>query len=428
MGDVNEDSRVAALHRLQILDTPPDPAYNRIVQVASRLTGAPMAMITFVDRDRQWCKANVGMDSPETDLDRSFCDHVIRQPNDDPFVVEDAQADARFADNPLVAGELGIRFYAGHPLRAPGGERVGALCVLDRQRRTLATADAEVLRDLALLVDHLLGQQQLSEVSTALHRSETREALVLETISDGVAIVDANGRIVQWNPAAEQVLGLTADQISGRTSMDPAWAAVHADGTPWPGETHPTEQAMSSGVPVRDAVMGVRRPAGGLVWLRVNSTPFVELDGSVSGALTSFADITDVVRADAVAPSSATKAQPKRSPYDRTQLERATVAFAETLAEASRRIEREQRLLAVVLADLRTDVPFIETVDKVDMGEGRENLTTAFAGMEAARRQVRVQMFRALLAEGYSIGEIARRWGVSRQLASRILREAREDH
>ena len=427
MGAANEDRRVDALHRLQ-MDTLPEPAYDRIVQIARRLIGTPFAMITFVDRERQWCKASVGVDLSEAPQAFAFCDQVIRQSDEGPMVVDDALADPRFAHNPLVTGDPGIRFYAGHPLRAPGGEHVGVLCVLDRQPRTWGTVDGEVLHDLAMLVEDLITQQQLSGVSTAQHRRESREALVLETINDGVAVLDAEGRIVQWNSAAEQVLGLTADQISGRTSFDPGWAAVHPDGTPWPGQTHPTEEAMATGLPVRDAVMGISRPIGGLVWLRVNSTPFVEPDGSVSGALTSFVDITDIVVSETGTgtSSSTRRSRPKPPPYDRTLLEQATVAFAEALTDASRRIEQEQRLLNEVLADLRADVPFAETIRRVNMGEGRESLTTAFANMEASRRHVRVHMFRALLAEGYSIGEIARRWGVSRQLASRLLREAKE--
>ena len=427
MGHADEDRRVEALHRLQILDTLPEPAYNRIVQIASRLIGTSIAMITFVDRDRQWCKASVGIAPGETSREYSFCDHVIRQTHDGAFVVDDALADPRFAANPSVSGEPGIRFYAGQPLRAPGGERVGALCVLDRQRRTWATVDAEVLHDLATLVEHLISQQQLTEVSTALQRSESREALVLETISEGVAILDAHGRIVEWNTAAEQVLGLSPDQISGRTSLDPLWGAVHPDGTAWPGETHPTVQALTTGKPVRDAVMGIVRGTGSLVWLRVNSTPFVEPDGSVTGALTSFADITEVFESDNGAPASTNGRAAKRSPYDHARLERATLAFSAALTEGSRRIEQEQRLLTEVLADLRSGVPLSQTIHRVDVGVGRESLTTAFAGMEATRRDVRVHMFRALLAEGYSIGEIARSWGVSRQLASRILREAKDE-
>jgi PAS domain S-box-containing protein len=426
MGDANEDRRVEALHRLQILDTLPEPAYDRIVQIASRLIGTPIAMITFVDRDRQWCKASVGIEPGESSRASSFCDHVIRQSEDGALVIDDASADPRFADNELVRGEAGIRFYAGQALRAPGGERVGALCVLDRERRSWATVDAEVLHDLAMLVEHLIGQQQLSDVSTALQRSETREALVMETINDGLAIIDADGRIVQWNSAAEHMLGLTPDQMSGRTTSDPLWGAVHSDGTPWTGETHPSVQAMATGLPVRDLVMGINRPGGGLVWLRVNSTPLVEGDGSVSGALTSFADITGIVESDTAHSTTTTNPEPPQEPYDRAVLEQATVAFADALTEASRRIEQEQELLVEVLSDLRAGVPFSETVHRVDMGEGRESLTTAFAGMEVTRRQARVHMFRALLAEGYSIGEIARSWGVSRQLASRLLREAKD--
>ena len=163
MGPLNEARRLEALYRLQILDTPPDPSFNRIVQIATRLLGMPIAMVTFVDRNRQWFKAGVGIELTETSRDMSFADHAIAQPHDGPFVVTDARADPRFADNPLVTGDPGIRFYAGYPLRAPGGQRVGTLCVIDRQQRTWTDVDEELLHDLAMLVEHLLSQQQLSQ-------------------------------------------------------------------------------------------------------------------------------------------------------------------------------------------------------------------------------------------------------------------------
>lgn len=426
MSSDHERPQSDTLHTLHLLDTPADASYNRIVQIATRLLGTPIAMVTLTDGDRQWCKASVGIDFSEISRD-AFCNHASIEPGDAPFVVHDARSDPRLKNNPLVTGAPEFRFCAGQPLRAPGGERVGTLCVIDHQLHAWTDADQEVLRELAALLEHLISQEQLSDVSSKLQRSETREALMLETIHDGLAIVDAHGRIVQWNPAAEQVLGLTSDEISGRTSFDPRWAAIHRDGTPWPDDRHPSMEAISTGKPVRDVVMGVHRPRASLVWLRVNSTPFVEPDGSISGALTSFADITRIIEAEQAPRGGTADPQPARPPaYDHRLLERATHRFAESLTSAKATLDREGVVAHQILDDLRDGVPFTVTIERIQMGAEHESLTNAIADLEAARRGIRIHMFRALLAEGYSIGEIARTWGVSRQLASRILRDAKD--
>ena len=102
----------------------------------------------------------------------------------------------------------------------------------------------------------------------------------------------ADGSIVEWNPAAERVLGLTADELAGRTSTDPRWQAIHEDGTPWPGDTHPAMESLRTGEPISGALMGVHHPDGTRVWLRVSSRPVFDETGTPSHVLTVFADVT----------------------------------------------------------------------------------------------------------------------------------------
>ena len=120
------------------------------------LFGSVTALITFVDHDRQWIKA--ASDTPfPNELPRhgSFADYAIASPA--PFVVEDARADARFAQNPRVIGEPFVRFYAGYPIESPFGERIGVICVLDHEPRSWSDQETVLLRDLALMVQKELN-------------------------------------------------------------------------------------------------------------------------------------------------------------------------------------------------------------------------------------------------------------------------------
>lgn len=151
----DEAARLRALHALLILDTPPEERFDRVVRFAADELGMPMALVSLVDGERQWFKSRVGLDALETPRDIAFCAHAILQP--DTFVVEDAREDERFFDNPLVTGAPFIRFYAGAPLTAPGGARVGTLCVLDSQPRALDAVERAVLEALRTLVNEALA-------------------------------------------------------------------------------------------------------------------------------------------------------------------------------------------------------------------------------------------------------------------------------
>lgn len=143
----NEEARLEALRGYEILDTAAEKAFDDIAALAADVCQAPISLLTFIDRDRQWFKSNVGLEARETSRDVAFCAHAILQ--DDLFIVTDALLDDRFAKNPLVNGDPNIRFYAGMPLVTPEGQALGTLCVIDRVPRELSQPQKNKLRALA---------------------------------------------------------------------------------------------------------------------------------------------------------------------------------------------------------------------------------------------------------------------------------------
>jgi diguanylate cyclase (GGDEF)-like protein len=149
-----ELERLKALRRYNVLDTDPEEAFDRITRLVKTVLQMPMVAISLVDEDRQWFKSKQGLQVRETPRDISFCQHTIQCLS--PLIVADAQADPRFAENPLVLGDPFIRFYAGAPLRTRDGYNIGTLCTLDTKVRHLTESQVEILEDLGkLVVDEL---------------------------------------------------------------------------------------------------------------------------------------------------------------------------------------------------------------------------------------------------------------------------------
>lgn len=169
-GSHNEELRLAALASYQILDTPPETAFDEITEIAALICNAPIAVINFIDRDRQWFKSVLGLDVRETPLDISICVHALVQP--DLFIVPDTRQDERFATNPLVTGEPHLRFYAGALLRSEQGYPIGTLCVLDYQPRELNEKQLSALKALA------------SQIMTQLEllRAHSKQAALIEEL------------------------------------------------------------------------------------------------------------------------------------------------------------------------------------------------------------------------------------------------------
>ncbi|MEZ5644829.1 MAG: GAF domain-containing protein [Burkholderiaceae bacterium] len=156
-----DSQRLKALRKLLILDTPAEERFDRITQFAMREFSVPMALVSLVDKDRQWFKSNFGIEGRETPRDISFCGHAIMER--EILVVPDALKDERFHDNPLVVNKPWIRFYAGAVLRMPYGMALGTLCVMDTRPRAMDPVDLSILSALRDMVVEEMLRQEASE-------------------------------------------------------------------------------------------------------------------------------------------------------------------------------------------------------------------------------------------------------------------------
>lgn len=180
---VDESGRQRALDLYHLVDSLPETAYDDIVRLAAVVCGVPTALISLIDRDRQWFKARIGFEPPQTSRDIAFCDHAVRSPGA-LLEVPDARLDPRFANNPLVTGPDAVRFYAGMPLVTPGGAAIGTVCVLDSKPRQMSPEQRDALSALARLTMNLLEARQRA------HVADIREALEPEPVAPGAPPVD----------------------------------------------------------------------------------------------------------------------------------------------------------------------------------------------------------------------------------------------
>ena len=173
----DEDARLAELRSLNVLDTIAEERFDRLTRMAKRLFGVDVALVSLVDENRQWFKSCAGMELSETPRDISFCGHAIL--GDGAFVIPDALQDERFCDNPLVTGPPHVRFYAGCPLRGPGGRKLGTLCIIDSKPRAFSDEDVEMLVDLALMVEREFSAIEWATVDELTGLSNRRGFMML---------------------------------------------------------------------------------------------------------------------------------------------------------------------------------------------------------------------------------------------------------
>ena len=225
--DLGERARLTRLHDLHILDTAREPLFDSFVRQASEVCGSPIALISLIDADRQWFKADVGLGGlRETPREFAFCAHAIQ--SDELMEVPDARDDVRFATNPFVRSQPGVRFYAGAPLVLPGGERVGTLCVLDTEVRRLTDAQRRTLVSLAAMTTQALTMRRDLIQRTLALRDEAESALLARgaELNDlytnapcGYYSLDPAGRFVRANDTMLRWLGATREEVCGKLGI-----------------------------------------------------------------------------------------------------------------------------------------------------------------------------------------------------------------
>jgi PAS domain S-box-containing protein len=224
----DEQARLDRLRELLILDSEPEALFDTIARQAAELCGTPIALMSLVDKERQWFKANVGLPGVnETPRDVAFCAHAILQA--DLFTVPDARQDSRFARNPLVKGAPGIRFYAGMPLTMPDGSRVGTLCVIDRVPRAMEPLQVERLTGLARIATEALAMRRDLILRALAIRSEDEQQIarsralyrdLVEQQSELVSLARPDGELVYVNQAYAQLFGREPRQLIGANLFD----------------------------------------------------------------------------------------------------------------------------------------------------------------------------------------------------------------
>src|SRR6266849_5686267 len=226
----NEVARLENLRSYAILDTPPEQAFDDLTRLAAYICGTPIALIGFIDLDRQWFKSRIGWDVPEVPRDMSFCTHAILQP--DVLVISDTLKNKRFGASPL-ATHGGIRFYADAPLISAEGYALGTLCVMDSVPRELTEGQTDALRKLARQVMTQLKSRRRSISQTfpqaasaemaegkgadgILRESDALYRTVTEAASDAIIVIDEDSKILFVNRATERIFGYLKSELVGQ--------------------------------------------------------------------------------------------------------------------------------------------------------------------------------------------------------------------
>ena len=282
----DEPARLAEVRRYAALDIFPDRALDDLTALTSTICGTPISLISLVDETRQWPKSRIGWTVANTPRDISFCAHAILQHG--LFVVPDATLDPRFAGNPLVTGEPGIRFYAGAPLLTSAGQALGTLCVMDRVPRELGRPQLEALR---VLSQQVMAQLELRRQASELAESEGRLRAIIENEPECVKVVSREGKLLEMNPAGLVMLQARSLAEAQRKALAefilPEHRAAFFD-------LHQRVMAGQSGT-LEFEVIGLQ---GGRRWLETHATPLRDRAGQIQSLLGITRDVTERRRAE----------------------------------------------------------------------------------------------------------------------------------
>ncbi len=294
----DEADRLKALSSYGVLDTAPEPVFDEIVALMRRICDAPIALVSLIDKDRQWFKARDGLEAIETPRDISFCTHAVDADSD--LLVTDALTDPRFANNPLVTGEPKIRFYAGAVLRSREGMPLGTLCVIDTKPRP------EGLDSTQLLAMQVLGRQVMAqlELRRSLMRYGVQEAALDEAV---VALADSENRFRAIADSMPQMVWSTLpdgfhDYYNARWYEFTGVPEGSTDGEAWNGMFHPDDQerawarwrhSLETG-DLYEIEYRLRHRSGVYRWTLGRAVPIRNEDGEITRWFGTCTDIDDL--------------------------------------------------------------------------------------------------------------------------------------
>jgi diguanylate cyclase (GGDEF)-like protein len=292
----DEAARLGALHRYELLGSGPEEVFERIARLASQLAGAPIALVSLIDADRQWHKAAHGLALAEIPRDSSFCAHTILGTG--ALVIADARTDPRVATSSVVAGPPFVVAYAGVPIRTGDGFALGAVCALDTRPRLFGDDVVAGLRDLAALAMDAI-EHRVRAAEAALERRVHVLEAILQTAGEAILVVDRDGRYQMFNETARRLLGRDPGEVPPLARAD-SYGAFEADGvTPMELDRLPLVRALR-GEPVDREALWLRNPVTpGGAFLSATARPLRDGDGSIRGAVGTFSDVTALVEAKA---------------------------------------------------------------------------------------------------------------------------------
>ena len=278
-----EAARQAALRDYAILDTAPEADFDDLARLAAQIAGVPCSAIGFVDADRVWFKARVGLAADELPREQTLCAAAVQQPG--PLIVSDLTQDPAWAAHPAASGPEGWRFYAGFPLRAGSGPAVGVMCVMDRQPRTLSSSQVEALQILARqVVTHLELRRNLRRLEqsladhdrsqAALELAEARFHSLFEHVGQGVFQTTADGHYLAANTALARIYGYdTPEEL--RAAVQDIRGQLYVD----PGRRDEFIRRMREEGSLRHFESQVRRKDGSIIWISENAHAVYDAEG-----------------------------------------------------------------------------------------------------------------------------------------------------
>ena len=297
----DEQQRLARLRGLAVLDTEGESLFDGLARAAAIVVGTPIALISLIDSDRQWFKANIGLtEVAQTPRDVAFCAHAIL--GDDLMEVADANADSRFASNPLVTGQPGIRFYAGAPIRLSDGYKMGTLCVIDREPRSLSDKQRAVLVELARAAADALEQRLLArERSAALEGKSRAERLragdrqrlanIIEATEAGTWEWNVQSGELRLNERWAAIIGYSLDELGAATLE--TWRQ-HAEPESWERLSSQINAHLSGEQPSLDCDVRMRHRDGRRIWTRCRGSLIAQVgDGSAQLVCGIVVDVTE---------------------------------------------------------------------------------------------------------------------------------------